>query len=404
LETSPIPEATAPSATVGFPRYTPAPGAKPLARPTPLPRRPKGRWFVAVLLLTACGTAAYQVWHSFFRFQAYGTVTGRVVQLTPPWDGVVQYLHVAEGQQVRQGDLLITVDNSELRHRHAQLGDDLRVAQATLEAESAKLKWQVAFNLDQGQGVWAQYYEALGQLLQEQAKLEELQSSFQRAKRLRPGYAIADDEFTRMHWQLQGQGQKVMKLREAVDELKRRAQQSEALVNKGPESIGLVESGADQLRPYATRIEALQAERVRLQEQLDQGQIRASTNGLVVKLHRFAGERCKSAEPLLALLEEGSLQVVLYLPQGASGALAVDGKVNLVVEPYPERLSGTVTRLGDAYEAAPEHLKRYYAEGQKLLPVIIQPKDEWMRWMALRVGGVVKLPYRAPFFEESNHD
>src|SRR5262249_22556873 len=163
-----------------------------LARPTPLPKRPKGRWLVAVLLLTACGTAAYQVWHSFFRFQAYGTVTGRVVQLSPPWDGVVRYLHVQEGQRVQQGDLLVTVENSASRPRHAQLGDDLRVAQATLEAESAKLKWQLAFSLDQGPGAWVQYYEALGQFLQEQAKLEELRSAFQRGKLLEKGYSIAD--------------------------------------------------------------------------------------------------------------------------------------------------------------------------------------------------------------------
>jgi multidrug resistance efflux pump len=390
--------------SVGFPRYTPTPGPNPPARPTPLPKRPKGRWFVALLLLTACGTAAYQVWHSFFRFQAYGTITGRVIQLSPPWDGVVRYLHVKEGQHVRQRDLLVTVENSELRHRHAQLGDELRIAQATLEAESAKLKWQLAFNLDQGHGAWSQYYEALGQLLQEQAKYEELQSAFERVKRLQKGYTISDEEFTRLHWQLQGQGQKVAQLREAVDGLKRRAQQTEALVRKGPEASGLVETGADQLKPHATGIEALQAERARLQERLDQGQVRASTNGLVIKTQRFAGESCKPGEPLLSLLEEGSLQVVLYLPQNASTTLAVDRKVDLVVEPYPECLQCTVTRWRDEYEHAPEHLKRYYSEGQKLFPVILQPGEEWSRWMALRVGGVVKLPYPIPFLGGFNHD
>jgi multidrug resistance efflux pump len=390
--------------SVGFPRYAPTAPPSPLARPTPLPKRPKGRWLVAVLLLAACGTAAYQVWHSFFRFQAYGTVTGRVVQLSPPWDGVVRYLHVQEGQRVQQGDLLVTVENSELRHRHAQLGDDLRVAQATLEAESAKLKWQLAFSLDQGPGAWVQYYEALGQFLQEQAKLEELRSAFQRGKRLEKGYSIADEEFTRIHWQLQGQERKVGQLREAVNGLKRRAEQTEALVHKGSTPGGLAAGGADQLKPHIARIETLQAERARLQERLDQGQVRASTNGLVIKTHRFAGENCKTAEPLLSLLEDGSLQVVLYLPQAASTSLAVDGKVHLVVEPYPERLQCTVKRLGDEYEPAPEHLKRYYSAGQKLIPVILQPGDEWSRWMALRVGGVVKLPYQTPFIDKFCHD
>src|SRR5262249_40662711 len=161
-------------------------------------------------------------WHSFFRFQAYGTVTGRVIQLSPPWDGVVRYLHAKEGQQVRQGDLLVTVENSELRHRHAHLGDDFPFGQPASKPKAASWKWQLAFHLDQGPGAWGQYYEALGQLLQEQAKLEELRSSFHRVQHLKQGYAIAEEETARIHWQLQGQGQKVEQLREAVERLKQR--------------------------------------------------------------------------------------------------------------------------------------------------------------------------------------
>src|SRR5262249_1252347 len=88
-----------------------APSAVPPTRPTPLPKRPKGRWFVAVLLLGACYAAAHQVWQAYFRYQAYGTVTGKVVQLSPPWDGVLVAVHVKEGQEVRQGDPLVTLES-----------------------------------------------------------------------------------------------------------------------------------------------------------------------------------------------------------------------------------------------------------------------------------------------------
>ncbi len=138
----------------------------------------------------------------------------------------------------------------------------------------------------------------------------------------------------------------------------------------------------------------MQAERGRLQQRLDQGQVRAPANGLVVKIHQLAGEHCKADHALVSLLEEGSLQVLLYMPQKASTLLAVGADVNLILDPYPEPLTATVVRLGDQYEPAPEHLKRHYREGQKLLTVYLQPRDEAVRWMALRVGGVVKLPYR----------
>src|SRR5262249_19722246 len=150
------------------------------ARPTPLPRRPKGRWFVGVLLLAACAYGTYQLWHTFFRYRAHGLVTGRVLQLSPPWEGVGQYVHVREGETVRQGQLLLSLENMELRQRRAQLDDELRLAQAALDAETAKLKWQAAFHLDQSENALARYYETWGELLQQQALLDRLQSDADR--------------------------------------------------------------------------------------------------------------------------------------------------------------------------------------------------------------------------------
>jgi hypothetical protein len=126
---------------------------------------------------------------------------------------------------------------------------------------------------------------------------------------------------------------------------------------------------------------------------LDQGQVRAPANGLVVKVRHFTGEQCKPGEPIVSLLEEGSLEVVLYLPQDSSTVLAPDAEVKLILDPYPEPLTCRVQRLGEEFEPAPEHLKRHYREGQRLLPVHLRPGDESARWMALRLGGVVKLSY-----------
>jgi multidrug resistance efflux pump len=376
--------------------------ASAIVRPTPLPKRPKGRWFVGLILLTATTAAGHQIWDSFFRYQAYGTITGRVLQLSAPWDGSVRYLHVKDGQKVRQGDLLVTVDNTEMRHKYAQLGDDLRVAQASLDAEAAKLKWQLTFNLDQSHGAVAQYYEALGALLREQSELEYLRGNRERSEQLHAINSISTDELARALTAHKGQEQKVAKLTKALEELKVRADQTEALSKKRSEGTGMADTGYDQLKPFFTRLETLHAERTRIQERLDEGEIRAPTNGLVVKVNRFAGESCKRGEPFIGFLEDDSLQVILYVPQKAADSLALDKDVSVTVDPYRDPLEGKVVRIGDEFEPAPEHLKRYYSEGQKLLPVILQPNDECARWMALRVGGVVKLPFRwSPFAERS---
>jgi hypothetical protein len=91
-------------------------------------------------------------------------------------------------------------------------------------------------------------------------------------------------------------------------------------------------------------------------------------------------------------LEEGSLLVVLYMPQRTSQSLPVGDNVDVLCEPHPGSLTCKVGRLGQKFEPAPEHLKRHYATGQHLLPVYLEPTPEAARWLALRVGGTVKLP------------
>jgi multidrug resistance efflux pump len=365
-----------------------------------LPQRPKGRWFIGAILIGSTIFAGYKVWHAFFRYSAYGTVIGRVLEVSANWDGVASALHVREGERVRQGQLLVSVTSTELQHRYSQLQDDLVVAQANLEAEIAKLKWQLAFSIDQGQGAVSNYFEMSGRLLQEQARLDELRSSLQRAELLLEQHAMAVAEVEQLRFNVQGQGKKVTRLKESLGELKKRADLAELLLQKGAGlSKGQSAAGFDQLKPHLARLEALQAERARLQERLAQGELRAPANGQVAKIHRFAGEHCKVGEPVLSLIAEGSMEVVLYMPQKISKLLKVGQEVSVDLDPYPESVTCTTQRLGDRFEPAPEHLKRYYSTDQKLLPIHLRLDQNGNPHVDLRIGETVKLPYSCPFAE-----
>jgi HlyD family secretion protein len=379
--------------TFGFPPSAAAPKPTVVARPTPLPKRPKGRWFIGVFLLASCAFAGHQVWDSFFRYQAYGTVTGRVIQLSPPWEGEIAFLHVREGDQVRQGQLLATLTNDDLRARIGQISDELHVAQATLEAETVKLKWQAAFQLEQPQTVAASYQEALGQLEVEKTTLARMQAELQRGKQLFNQKVISRQELDRLHYDSEGQRERIIKVEKALTEYKKRNDLAVLLLAKqGDLGNSFATDGLEQMKPYVARIDALHAERTRLEAKLARGKLLAPTNGLVVKIHRFPGERVGTNEPLLSLLEEGSLQVVLYMPQRTSQSLPVGDNVDVMCEPYSGALTCKVARLGQKFEPAPEHLKRHYATGQHLLPVYLEPAPEAARWLALRIGGTVKLP------------
>jgi HlyD family secretion protein len=349
---------------------------------------------MGILLLAGSLCTAFNLWNAFFRFEAFGVIAGRTIELAAPWSGEVRYMHVREGDQVRQGDLLVTLDNVELRQRVATLSDDLRVAQATLEAEGAKLRWQSAVAIDHDRGSMATYFEAIGSLLNEESKLDELKLSRDRAEKLLTRSAIAQDEVERIRIAEDGQVRKIATLRSALDELKKRAELADAMLQQDSTLGGSVTaSGVAQLKPFVARIESVQAEKARLQERLDECEVRAPSSGLVARRHRCAGERCRESEPLVSMIQDGSLEVVMYLPQSSSTALTLGKQVRVVVEPYREPLDCLVVRLGDEFSPAPEQIKRQYREGERLLPVHLAPCEESMRWAGLRLGGVVKMPY-----------
>lgn len=362
------------------------------SRAAPPPRRPKGRWFVGLLLLASVGWAGHHVWSSYFRYRAYGTVTCKTVEVSPPWDGVLAFVHHRQGDRVRQGDLLMTVQNLELRHRSAQITDELRVEQAKLEAEAARLKWESAYSLDQNRGALSGYYEVYGNLLQEEAKLEELSNALARLEQPETRKVVAEEQVDRARLTKQGQEHKISMLKESLAELKRRADEANLLLKGGGElGSSLLEYSREQLKPNLARIAALQAERVRLSERLALGDVRAPVSGIVLKHLCQVGESCKTNQPIVSLLDESSLQVVLYLGQDDSTAFAPGCEMQVEFEPYDQPLRCTLVRLGDAFEAAPAQLKRHYSEGEQLLPAYLQPASDDERLMALRVNGVVRL-------------
>jgi multidrug resistance efflux pump len=381
------------SGNFGFPRQATSESARPAIKPTPLPKRPKGRWFFGLILCGVTCFAGFQIWNAFFRYRAHGIVDGRLIQVSPPWDGVVQYVLVREGETVRQGQPLVIVEDLELRQRQAVLANELQMAQATLESEASKLRWQSSFQSNQSQKALAEYYEALGKLLQEQAQLATAKTELARGHYLAQSRAIPARELDQLQNSVTGQQKKVEELQTSLAELKLRADQTSGLINKsGDLKDGLAAAGHEQLKPFLSRIEGVQSEMAWLQKRLDQTRVCAPVNGTVVRTQHFVGEYCKASDPLLTILEEGSVQFTLYLPQKESSYLKVEDEVDLVIDPYPYPVRGRVSRIGDRYESAPTQIAKNYWATDKLLPVCLQPSDSSSKWMTLRVGEVVKLP------------
>lgn len=370
--------ASAPSAGPTTSRSAWASAAPAPARPTPLPKRSKGRYFVAAILITLLGFLTLAIWNLFLRYEGYGIVEGRVIQISAPWDGLVRSLDAREGERVSPGDVLLTVESAADQAELASAEDELRMAQAELHARSAELRLAAQLRGDLKHKAQAEYYEVYGTLLQEQSRLADLVAKRDRNAELYRRSAISQEEAETARLQEQGQRAKIEKLRSALAELKQRV----TLANEQLDE-------EDGLKPKLIRIEVIEGQMSRLREKMATGRVRSPVAGRVIRRLRFTGERVEAARPVLELLEDDSLQIVVYLPHAKAAALRLGQPLNVVTDAGGRQVMCTVERIADRLEMPPPALVRYYNPNEILLPVYLRPLASDS---ALRLGGVVRLP------------
>ena len=348
--------------------------------PTPLPKRPKGRIAVGFLLLIVLALVGHSLWSVFLRHSAYGVVAGRVATIAAPWGGVVFESHASEAERFEQLDLLARVDSLELRHQVDRLGDELRIAQATLDAQISRMRWEAQEFVELTARAAAQQHEAQGALAEQRALLDRYQRDRERADELNQQRAIAGEKYDLARFNEMGQREKVAELESSVDRWRQRA---ELLTD-------LSDAGDAQLRPLLAKIENLQAEMRRLRETLAEGDLHAPFDAVVVKRHKLAGERVEPQEAVVDVLQTGSLEVVLYLVQDDVDALEVGDQIQVVIEPHAKKIPCTVVRRGNRMDSAPPAIERFYWSNEPLLPVYLKPDPKYDPWLSLRLGSMAK--------------
>ena len=365
-------------------REASAPHAAPIARP--LPHQPKGRMLTSVVLLSVLGFGGYQLWNSFFRYAAYGIVAAHVVNVAAPRDGTVLYMHVREGDEVRQGQVIVTLHDLDAEHQLERISDQLRVAQANLSAEMARLHWQMQIQeIDNGEAS-AKYLEAAARLEEEVATQKEVALRLDRVRTLHERSAITHEQFEEVLYDYQGRAEKISRLREALKAWQKGAEAAEMA---GKVSM-------EQIDPMLVRIDSLQGELRRVRESLKQGEVRSPVNGRIAQWHLRAGEFASKSDGLFSVVEEGSAHVELYLPQQSVNRFAVGDVVDLEILPFSKQVSFTVDRIGDDLENPPSQIERYYSPREKLLPVHLSLKTASLEHTGIPIGAQVRLASEWP--------
>lgn len=381
---------------------TPAPVQErpPNAPPTPVQKRPKGRLFLGAVLCAGILWPATEVWNAFFRYRGFGTIEGRVLELSPPWDGEVAAVEVREGEWVEQGAVLVRLRSLELEQERARIDDALRVERASMEAALSELQLTAALRAEEREDrkhkAAADHLAAAGDLARERAVLESIERQRARREGLREQGVVSDESFGELVLQEQGQRAKVGSLEAAVEELRLRA-----ALDAPDES-----AAARTLRPHLLRLAALREERKQLDERLAQGEIRAPVSGRVLERACFVGERATRGRELVSVLENDSMHIVLYLEQEQSRALEVGDVIPLRVAPHEELVRCTVEHKGVELEPAPKSVQRHYASDARLLPVVLRPEPDVRRAGLLRIGEIATWPleWRWPWSAKRESD
>ncbi len=331
----------------------------------------------------ACGAGVFTVWESLLRYKAYGVVTGRIINVSAPVDGVLKYVHVREGDEVRQDGRLATVFDLEYEQRLARVADELKIAEAALNAEIAKVQWVSHVQETEMTRSLADFYEGAGTVHAESGALGVIRNDLARTHALIQTKAAKEQDLDNQIVQEEAQTDKLAAVQQALLVLKGRAEAAAAVPRLGSEQVG----------PLVAKVDMLLNETQRIRAWIAQGDLRAPVSGRILSRHHPAGECIKSHETLFSVIEDSSLEIEMFLPQEMTADFKVGDTMQLNIEPFAELVPCTVTEIGSEHRQPPENIEVFYRKAVRLLPVRVRPAPEFAADRRMSVGAVAKLPH-----------
>ncbi|MCA9263755.1 MAG: HlyD family efflux transporter periplasmic adaptor subunit [Planctomycetales bacterium] len=331
----------------------------------PRPRRAKGRWFISCVIGSVILTVAFGLWNEFLRYVAYGHIAGDVVDVAAPWEGTIVALHVEDGEHVRQGQLLATLENTELKLRLGKLQDEIALARASFDLRVAELKADERDRAESALRVHVDYFELLSRYRQENSREESLRAAYERMLMLSDDHVVArgDVEDARYAWE--GQAARVTELKTAVEKMK-----------AGLARVSWAPHDQEQLQSESRRLQVLVEEWERLAQHEKMGQVRAPVSGRVMSRHQLAGEYVDASTCILALLTDGTLRAELYFRQRHAATLAVGQRINVAIRPYHKPMPFVFQRLDDETAPAPPSLRRFYRADARMVVAHAVPASD----------------------------
>ncbi len=257
---------------------------------------------------------------------AYGTVEAREVRTASRVGGLVTEVIPYEGDTVKQGQVLVRFDLSDLAAQRDQ-------AQAAAEAADAQER-----------------------LLQAGARREDVQAARDALDEARARQQLSEQDLARVEILRQNNAvpqQQLDDAKTAVDVAKTNVSARQAQLDK---LLGGARSQELQAADASRR--AAEAQVRTLDARLEDRELRSPVNGVV--LHRISepGEVARPGETLLVLGETSRPYIDVYVAEGDVGRVKVGTRVQVALDGLPGRtFAGTVRSVSDEAEFTPKNVQ-----------------------------------------------
>ena len=381
----------APQTTVAPPAGDTPPGDRWQDANHPIPRQR----FVLVAIVVAIVGAGYGIYqYAFGRgelpdglIQANGRIEGDTVTVASKTAGRIVSLEVREGAAVTAGQVLVRLDDGQLRAKV----DQAAAAAKTLEAQLASAKLSIdllrkevplSMNAARSGVVRAEATVVAAEAAERQARRD---ADRQRELMADGASSSQESERAQLAWEVAGSDLKVA--REAAVQVR----QQEAQAALGGDRIRVKESEVLALQSQLRQAQATLAEAESLFADLT---IRAPASGVVTTRMREPGEVIAAGAPVFDLVDLDQLYLKVYVPESQIGQVRLGLPAQVHTDAFPEQpFEATVRYIAARAEFTPkevqtpdERVKLVYAvelhltsnPDHRLTPGL--PADAMIRW------------------------
>jgi HlyD family secretion protein len=314
---------------------------------------------------------------------------GTVIKLSAPTSNNgnrVERLLVKEGDRVKAGQVIAILDNRDLlQAAFDEANEQVRLAQAKLvqvkagaktgeiEAQGAKsrqaqveLQNDRASQFDEISRVQAQWdgdrqaQEATIRRLR--ASLKNARSEFERYRQLQAQGGISKSELDSKSLTLDTAQQQVEEAEAVLNRInltaKRQISQAQTKLQRtiasGNQQVQQADATLDQVaevRPVDVQVATVEVDRAiaaakQAKADLDRAYVKAPQDGMVMKIHTYAGEVVSSTDGIVELGQTLQMDAVAEVYQSDINKVKVGQKARITSDSLPGELTGTVARTG----------------------------------------------------------